>query len=137
MAQNGNVILVGLGGRSASYIIGGAKSCRLSADGDMIEISSADSAKAREFIAGRTSWQVTINYLVADFKRIQNINGSQLTTILSVGNKFTLYFGERSSSAIGTNYVSGSAFLKNVDIVATQGNLIQGSLVFQGSGELT
>ena len=137
MAQNGNIILVGMGGKSSSYIIGGSKSCKLSADGEMIEISSANSAKAREFIAGRTSWQVSLSYLVSDFKQIKNIGGSNIASILSIGNKYTLYFGERSSTAIGSTYVSGSAFLKNIEIVATQGNLIQGSIVFQGSGALT
>lgn len=141
MAKNGNVILVGLEGRERNYIIGGARSCELTIDSDTIEISSAGSATAREFIAGRTTWTVTVNYLVSNPKAILSVGGTTLASILNVRNIYTLYFGERgsgtSASTISSNYVSGQAILKSVKITATKGNLIQGSIVFQGSSALS
>lgn len=137
MAQNGNIILVGLGGTTAANIIGGCKSCHISIDGETVEISSATEQTARTFIGGRTSWKVTLSYLVTTLTSIQNISGSSLTSILNVNSVYTLYFGERNGQAIGNTYVSGSAILAKLDITATIGNLIQGSIEFQGSGHLS
>lgn len=133
MAKNGNIILVGLNGA----IVAGAKSCELSIDGETIEISTATIQTARTFIAGRTSWQVTFNYLVTSFTSIKSIGGSTIATLLSVGNTYTLSMGERNGATIGSNSVSGSAILTSLRITATRGNLIQGSIVFKGSGPLT
>ena len=125
--MNGNIILVSLGGRNAADVIGGSKSCELSYGCDVIEVTSVDSQTAKSFIAGRSEWTVTLSYLVTDVT----------AHTLSVGTEYTLYFGQRNGGAIGTTFLKGKAILKSVKITATRGHLIQGSIVFQGSGPLT
>lgn len=125
--MNGNIILVSLGGRAAANVIAGAKSCELSNGCDVIEVTSSSSMTAKAYIAGRQEWSVTFSYLVTDVK----------THTLAVGSTYTLYFGQRNGGAIGDTYLKGTAILKSVKITATRGHLIQGSIVFQGSGPLT
>lgn len=125
--MNGNIILVSLGGKTAADVIGGAKSCELNNGCDIIEVTSSSSATAKKFLAGRKEWSVSLGYLVTNVT----------THTLAVGTEYTLYFGHRDGSAIGTTFVKGQAILKTCKITANRGNLIQGSLVFQGSGDLT
>ena len=61
--------------------------------------------------------------------------GSGIKDILQMGNEFTLVFKDRGSG--GDAGVTGSYILKSVDIQATRGNLVTGSLQFVLNGALT
>lgn len=125
--MNGNAILVALGGKAAGNVIGSAKSCELSVNGETIEISSSTNATSKTYLAGRTEWTVNLSYLVTDVT----------DHTLSVGTEYTLYIGHRNGSAIGNTYLTGTAILKSCKITANRGHLIQGSISFQGSGPLS
>jgi predicted secreted protein len=47
-----------------STLVALARSCDINVDCDEIEVSSATTGKWRDFISGRLSWSITVNYLV-------------------------------------------------------------------------
>lgn len=106
-------------------IIAGTRSNDIQSESEIKEIASPSQGSAREFIAGRTSWQVTVGWLLSSVEDIQHL--------LSVGQTYALSFVDNTDN---TSLVEGSAILKTCKITATHGNLIQGSFVFQGTGAL-
>ena len=104
--------------------IAAAKSCSITTRSDVIESSSPSSGTAREFVPGRTSWEVTVSTLVTDINAL----------LLKTHNTYTLSWKERKD----TFYVAkcGTAICTEAQIVASEGNLAQGSLRFQGTGEI-
>ena len=123
MAKTGNYIIVYRGGTA----IAGVKSNEIQGDCDMIEVASTTSGSWKEYIAGRKEWSVNVSYLL--------LTDSDMLQLLNEGTAYTLKIGGRS--ATNANMVTGTAILKTCRIVATQGNLAQGSFVFKGSGALT
>lgn len=104
--------------------IAAAKSCTIVNRADVMESSSPSSGTARTFEPHRTSWEVVVSTLVLGVSDI----------ILKARNVYTLSWKERKD----TFYValSGTAICTEAQIVASEGNLAQGSLRFQGSGEI-
>lgn len=120
MAQLGNNILVYLNGTA----IAGTKSNEIQTECDMIEVTNANSAQWRQYLAGRKNWSVSTGFLVlaaADTKKL-----------LNVGTTYTLRFRDRA----GTSILQGQAIMKQCKISAARGSLATGSFTFQGSGEL-
>lgn len=104
--------------------IAASKSCQITRNCDAKEISSPSSAQARDYIAGRTGWRVTVNIL----------GGVGIEDkLLDVGSVVTLRFKERNR----TSYTEGSALITQFDVVATEGNISTGTFSFLGKGELT
>ena len=124
MATLGKNIIVkwNTGTNGSMVAVAAAKSCAISGDAEAKEISSPDSTQARSYIAGRTGWKVTINYLV-----------SNVLDMLKRGNTYTLNI----LNSGGNTGLTGSAILITCDIQATTGNLAQGTFVFLGTGELS
>lgn len=104
--------------------IAAAKSCTISTDADTKETSSPDSGTAKTFVAGRTSWNVSVSMLVLAVK----------DNLLRVGQTYTLTMGVRGSE---TDRLTGTAICTQCQITGTVGNLAQGSIAFLGSGDLT
>lgn len=124
MAVNGNVILIYKG----NSLIAGTRSNEMTTEVDMIESSNSSEGVWRTFIAGRKSWQVTVNYLVPAVTNVSDL--------LSVGTSYTISIRTRSGSTV-TNRLTGSAILKTCKITATRGNLVQGSFQFIGTSALS
>ena len=103
-----------------------AKSCEIDKTADAKEISSVTSGQDREFVAGRRTWRVTVNYLVP-------ASGEAMSKLDMVGGMFNLSMYIRGRT---DDKRSGNALLIESKITATDGNLVQGSWVFQGSGAL-
>lgn len=105
--------------------IAAAKSCSITTRADVVESSSPASGTARTFVPGRTSWEVTVSTLVLSIAGI----------ILRRGQTYTLSWKERKE----TFYVAymGTAICTEAQLVGSEGNLAQGSLRFQGTGEIT
>lgn len=122
MAITGQSIVIYMDGS----MIAGTRSNDMSNECDTLETASPTQGSAREFVADRSTWSVTVNWLLS--------NVSDLTTLLTVGQSYTLTFVNNSTSAV---VLTGSAILKRCQITATRGNLVQGSFVFQGTGSLT
>ena len=122
MAVKGNNILIYRNGTA----IAGTVSNEIQSGAEVIEISSPTSGQWKEFIAGRKSWSVNVNFLV--------LTVSDPTYLLLVGESYTLTFRSRATSTGG---VTGTAILKTCKITATKGNLVQGSFQFVGSSQLS
>lgn len=92
--------------------------------------SSPNTADYKEYRAKDKSWRIVTNYLVT------SVSGS-LTDLLKAGNTYTLVIGATGQTASSKQGLTGTAICQECRITATNGNLCQGSFVFQGSGPLT
>ena len=88
-----------------------------------IEKASSTQQDWDEHIAGRKSWNLTVNYLV--------LSSAKVNDLLYVGQTFDvrMNIGE-------TTYLVGTAIMNQVKQTATIGNLTQGSFSLKGSGPL-
>lgn len=88
-----------------------------------IEKASSTQQDWEEHIAGRKSWNLTVNYLV--------LSSAKVNDLLYVGQTFDvrMNIGE-------TTYLVGTAIMNQVKQTATIGNLTQGSFSLKGSGPL-
>lgn len=100
--------------------IAAAKSCTITLGVDTKETSSPTSSSARTFVAGRTSWQVSVSTLVTSVSGL----------LLRVGNTYTLTVG------VSGDTLSGTAICTDCQIEGSVGALAKGSINFLGSGEL-
>lgn len=91
---------------------------------DMIEKASASQQDWKEYVAGRNSWTLTVNYLV--------LASAQVADLLYVGQTFDITMKSGNSELL-----TGSAIITNVKNTATVGNLAQGGFTLQGSGALS
>lgn len=127
MATNGRLITVYQNGTA----IAGTRSNDLDHTADLIEKRTPNTGTAKEYTVGQKGWQMTTNYLVPAN------DSSSLQKVLNVGNTYTLLFGATGQTDSTKHGLAGSAILRQVRITATIGNLVQGTFVFQGTGELT
>jgi len=107
---------------SGTALIAGAKSCTIHKTSEAIEISDSWNQTAKSFIAGRTTWSIDISHLVT----------TSTGGIPMVGSSYAVRVKYGSSTVL-----SGTAICTGSDMVATVGNLAQGSLKLQGTGSLT
>lgn len=128
-AINGNNIIVYRGGTAIAAV----KSHEIQVNNDLIEISSASDGEWKHYIQSRKEWTLNVNYLVmADSPA--GIS-AKVRELLTVGTAYTLrVHGRAETDSAG---VGGQAILKTCRIVATRGNLVQGSFSFVGTGPLT
>lgn len=91
---------------------------------DMIEKASASQQDWKEYVAGRNSWTLTVNYLV--------LASAQVADLLYVGQTFDITMKSGNSELL-----TGSAIITSVKNTATVGNLAQGGFTLQGSGALS
>lgn len=100
-----------------------AKSCDVSVNASVVEVSDPSSSEYRAYRAGRKGWQVLCNCLVSEVG--DNVD--------MVGTTVYLSFGLRN----GSDKRTGTAICTEWKATATKGNLIQGSFIFLGSGALS
>ena len=104
-------------------IIAASKSCTISRKVDLYEKASSTQSTAKEFITGRSEWEVTLSHLV--------VSDAPFDGILKVGSSYTL------SMVIGSTRKYGTAICVQADLSAPVGNLATGSVKFKGTGDLT
>ena len=109
---------------SDGVLVALAKSCEISIDSDEIEVTSATSGTWKDFIPGRKSWSVNINYLVTA--------GGIAADVLKVGTVVNLKIKDGDT---GTPLV-GSAIVKTCKVSGSRGDLAKGSFSFRGKGTL-
>ena len=124
MALNGINIIIERDGST----IAGTRTNEIETGCEVIEVSGAMQGAWREYLAGRKEWKVNVGFLVMDAAKARNYP-------LQVGNTYLLSMFERSTETVYK--LEGYAILKTCRITASIGNLVQGSFVFVGSGELT
>lgn len=118
----GRNIYIYAGTSGTTPIIAGAKSCTISSKCDLIEKASATNQTSKEFIAGRTEWEIAISHLV--------MAGSEFEGMLKNGTTVSL------SVVINNVRKTGTAICYSDDIGGAVGNIGTGSIRLKGSGPL-
>ena len=113
----GNDILIYEG--DPAVVIAASKSCTITNRADVEETSSPASGNARSYAVGRTSWDISMNFLVLAMRE----------SMLRVGHVYTLTWKVRESD----DTMTGTAICTECRVTATMGNLAQGTFTFQGS----
>lgn len=122
MAKTGNYIIV----YRDNTVIAGVKSNDISTGADIIEVASNSSGAWKEYISGRKDWSLSVSYLL--------LTDAGMLELLNVGTTYTLKVGGRT--ATNANTLTGDAIMTDCKITATNGNLVQGTFTFKGSGAL-
>ena len=118
----GKNVFIYAGQTGTTPVIAAAKSCTVSMKCDTIEKASATNQTSKEFLAGRTEWDVSLNHLVE--------STAPLEGLLKVGGTYTL------SIVIGSTRKYGSAISVQADLAGAVGGLASGTVKFKGSGPL-
>lgn len=103
--------------------IAAVKSCTIVNKCDVHEVSSPSSGQARTYEVMRLSWEITVNSLVVGMKNL----------LIRRGQTYQLTWKDKNSQ---TDVMTGSAICTQAQIVATDGNLAQGSLKFVGKDDI-
>ncbi len=108
--------------------IAGTRSNEAESQADLVQKSSPNTAEWKEYVVGDKSWMMQTNFLLPAVSNIEEM--------LNVGNTYTLLFGATGQTGATKHGLAGTAILRQCRITATLGNLVQGTFVFQGTGEL-
>lgn len=119
----GKDIRIYAGTSGTTPIIAGAKSCTISETCDLIEKASASNQSSKEFVAGRTEWEINISHLV--------VVGSEYQGFLKVNTTVSL------SVVVNNVRKTGTAICQQADIGGAVGTLATGSVKLKGTGPLT
>lgn len=109
---------------SPAVAIAACKSFSIVNKADVAEKSSPQSGTARTYKVGRISWEVSVSTFVITAKDY----------MLRKGQTYFLTLKDKNNQS---DIITGSAICTNVQIVATKGNLVQGSLSFIGLDDIT
>ena len=107
--------------------IASSKSCDIDLNCELKEISSPSSSVYRTYTPGRKTWRVTVNFLV-------QTTASAVLSAKNIGTTYALKAYIRNNSSV--DYFQGTAILQQAKVTGTRGNLLTGSWVFQGSGDI-
>ena len=120
---HGKDIKIYAGSSGSSPLIAAAKSCTISSKCDVIEFSSETSATDRDYIPGRTDWELSMNHLVT--------SGAPFEGLLKVRGIYTLRV------VVGGSVLTGRAICQQADLQGAVGALATGSVKFKGKGPLS
>ena len=121
MAVLSNNIFISLDGEN---VIAGTRSNDIQTDTEAIPIASATQQQWEEVIAGRKSWNTSVNWLL--------LTNNAALRLLDTGQIVTVTILSRDASV----KIQGQALVTNCHLTLTKGNLAQGSLSLRGSGPL-
>ena len=118
-------------GQGDWYTLAGSKSCQIKGDCEEIETASPDTGDWYTALAGRKKLNINFSYLLLGDGVIYDSDSADIKDVIRLGNiyKIRIYEG-------GTN-LEMNAMLKSINIVATNGNLAQGSIQFVSVGAVT
>ena len=119
----GNDIYIYAGTTGTTPVIAGAKSCTVNTKCDLIEKASASNQSSKEFIPGRTEWEISISHLV--------LAGAEFDGILKNGTTVSL------SVVINNVRKTGTAIYYDESVGGGVGGLATGAVRLKGSGPLT
>ena len=113
------------------YTLAGSKSCQIKGDCEEIEIASPDTGEWYTALAGRKKLNINFSYLLLGDGVIYDSDSSDLRDVMHLGLIYKIRICERGGTELQMNVM-----LKSIDIVATNGNLAQGSIQFVSVGEV-
>lgn len=112
------------------YTLAGSKSCQIKGDCEEIEIASPDIGDWYTAIAGRKKLVINFSYLLLGDGVIYDSDSSDIKDVMRLGITYKIKICE------GGTELAMNVMLKSIDIVATNGNLAQGSIQFVSVGEV-
>ena len=118
-------------GQGDWYTLAGSKSCQIKGDCEEIEIASPDTGEWYTAIAGRKKLTINFSYLLLGDGVIYDSDSSDIKDVIRLGIIYKIRIRD------GATNLETNAMLKSIDIVATNGNLAQGSIQFVSVGEVT
>lgn len=120
---------------ATTQAVGCSTSCELEISCDAIEISSPSSSQARDYIAGRTGWRMSLDklLLLPDFYDGVKV-GSKIVVqfAYSINSKEGIPPGERFAA----HYYEGTALITRWVCSARNGDFAAGNFEFLGCGAL-
>jgi predicted secreted protein len=116
--------------------IANATSNSLDISKDMIDVTSKDSAGAKEFIAGEYGYTLNVEAIFEDDQSVgaSQISYKDLVTDLLAGTLLTIVM---SSNVTGDEKYTGSAFFSSLSLSAPNNDKATWTGTLQGSGALT
>jgi predicted secreted protein len=112
------------------YTLAGSKSCQIKGDCEEIEIASPDTGEWYTALAGRKKLTINFSYLLLGDGVIYDSDSADIKDVIRLGNIYKIQIRESGTE------LEFNAMLKSIDIVATNGNLAQGSIQFVSVGEV-
>lgn len=109
-------------------VVAAAKTCRISADAELIGCASASDGHSREFKLGKKGWQITVTSLVTTMRTWLETPDTAIRVSFVVRDKYGNLMGDR---------MTGMAYVKKSEVSASVGSLAQGQFAFQGTGALS
>ena len=120
---HGRNIFIYQGEIGTTPAIAACKSCSIFNKCDIIEKASSSQQSAKEYIAGRTDADISMDHLV--------VSGNEYQGIITVGQ--TLKLRMKINNVVKTM----SAICTQADLSAPVGGLAKGSVKFKVSGQIT
>lgn len=112
------------------YTLAGSKSCQIKGDCEEIEIASPDTGEWYTALAGRKKLNINFSYLLLGDGVIYDSDSADIKDVIRLGNIYKIRIHESGTE------LEMNVMLKSIDIVATNGNLAQGSIQFVSIGEV-
>ena len=112
------------------YTLAGSKSCQIKGDCEEIEIASPDTGEWYTALAGRKKLNINFSYLLLGDGVIYDSDSADIKDVIRLGNIYKIRIHESGTE------LEMNVMLKSIDIVATNGNLAQGSIKFVSIGEV-
>ena len=113
------------------YTLAGSKSCQIKGDCEEIEIASPDTGEWYTALAGRKKLIINFSYLLLGDGVIYDSDSADIKDVIRLGNIYKMRIYESGTE------LEMNVMLKSIDIVATNGNLAQGSIQFVSVGAVT
>ena len=113
------------------FTLAGSKSCQIKGDCEEIEISSPDTGDWYTALAGRKKLTIDFSYLLLGDGVIYDSDSSDIKDVIRLGIIYKIRIRD------GATNLEMNAMLKSINIVATNGNLAQGSIQFVSVGAVT
>lgn len=107
---------------SGTSLLAASNSCVIRKQGEAIEVASATSQTDREFITGRSSWSIDMDYLIT----------TGLDGIPLVNTKYQI-----KVMVNGTQSATGYVICTECDVQAPMNGLSKGTIRMQGTGPLS
>lgn len=111
--------------------LAGSKSCKIKGDCEEIEIASPDTGDWYTALAGRKKLTIDFSYLLLGNGVIYDSDSADIKDVMRLGIIYKIRICD------GSTELEMNAMLKSINIVATNGNLAQGSIQFVSVGAVT
>ncbi len=129
---NGNLMFLYLDGVKVQT----ATNITISGTAEMIDVTSQDSAGARDIIPGLRSWNGSADLIVDMSKKL---NAKEISIAMKAGTKYTVKLIQMTSSGThihGDGYWHGDMYITGYTVTAGANDKVTYNFTFDGDGDL-